>query len=917
MTKTGKIAKRSIALVCILLLCASAFANVLGGTVGGTKVAKTQHFDIIYQDGSLETASLIFSNCESLYNSLVDLFGQDPKAHIPVVITLRYKILNAYYTSYPANHIVLFDTVSSDPELGNFDQTILDIFRHELTHFFQFNLRGPVFNVLSKIFGDGVSLASILYLYPSLSEGGAVLSESLVGRGRINNSYSMQIIKQAKLEGYFPTWIEVAGARDTYPAGLLYYNFAGAFLDYLSLTYGIETVMSIYKDFEKLRLISTPEAVIESHIGIPVSEAWDDFYRSIDVPDRAEIATEVDRQRVSTQFSTLQLAPDGSIFVYDQASESILRYSSDLTSSTTILHLPSTEAEISLSSDGKFMLFPYITSEKTEVRLYDISSGKAKLIHKFLSTDLDCRSASFVELNGVEQILLYCTKGQSTFLQLYSASDFTPIDGKNLYLGFDTRAKDFSRLSGNRVAFILNHAAKDNIAILSLETMTLSLLDNTENLQIVSLSTGNATATSVTVDNEVLSFCWYPEQAKASNLVRYGEVRIGDNGGRMSLSVVDVLGGVQGAVRSGGRIVFFSSLYQGMVLAEMDVQSLRLKDVGNLGLSRQMMAQKPDTVAISEVSRPYHAIKYFLDGVLFPIAFVNVGSASSLGFGLTWLTTDPTETFTHQIAAGYSSGDLIGSYQFTFDGRIPFSAFVSAGYGFGSNSVGQQLPKGAKYLATGAQSSLSFKFDHSSIKLDESFSYEMFFLSNGDFKDSFDNNISLTYDFLRSTSASPYGYFELLSSIYIKGISPVTPGLNIRTHIPHLMWWKCTGANTTNMPLTLSLGIEFLGGFNKDVLLSGSANLLLYGREIQRGISFLSLYFRRFELTATYHATWCIGTGAEGNQLLHNLDLTGLFTLSPVLGGLFTRVKTSLGATLSWQIHSGQWQFGLAMDVNL
>ena len=262
-------------------------ASVTRGTAG-LRTASTEHFDIIYQSSSMETAALLYENCEDIYAALVEFFGTDPKLHIPVVVTSEYKVLNAYFTSYAANRIVMFDTVAEPGQLSNYPQTILYIFRHELTHAFQFNIRGPFMNVVSKVFGDIFSLSPMLYMYPSLSEGGAVLSESTDGYGRLNDSYAMQIVKQAKIEGLFPTWLEVAGARDTTPSGLLYYNFAGAFLEYLAITYGYDKVTSLYSDFAKLGW--TTFSKIKKIFGVPVKQLWQDFYEWVEIPSDVQNA---------------------------------------------------------------------------------------------------------------------------------------------------------------------------------------------------------------------------------------------------------------------------------------------------------------------------------------------------------------------------------------------------------------------------------------------------------------------------------------------------------------------------------------------------------------------------------------------------------------------------------------------------
>ena len=53
-------------ILCALLITIIVFplgASVTGGT-GGLRTASTEHFDIIYQDSSAQTAALLFENCE-------------------------------------------------------------------------------------------------------------------------------------------------------------------------------------------------------------------------------------------------------------------------------------------------------------------------------------------------------------------------------------------------------------------------------------------------------------------------------------------------------------------------------------------------------------------------------------------------------------------------------------------------------------------------------------------------------------------------------------------------------------------------------------------------------------------------------------------------------------------------------------
>ncbi|MBR4427444.1 MAG: hypothetical protein IKS77_07040, partial [Spirochaetales bacterium] len=534
--------KRILTTVLLAFAFVSVFASVVGGDMASVKVATTEHFDVIYKDQGSETAAVIFDNCEKIYSSLVTFFGVDPKMHIPVVVTSVYKELNAYYSIYPANRIVIFDTVFTPGDLSNFESSILGVFRHELTHAFHYNIRGPVFQTFSEFFGDIVTLSPIFYLYPSLTEGGAVLSESVDGYGRLNSSYSIQIVRQAKLEGLFPNWFEVAGARDTYPSGLLYYNFAAAFLDYLAQTYGLETVNSIYESFAHLKLWSTPGQVIKSKIGKSVKQAWKDFYDWVEVPTDVITADQVASRRQSASYSTPVVASDGSVYVYDYSTWEVLRFSEDLSSYESVLTFPTFETSLSISDDGNLLLLPVVFDSSASVRLYDISGSGAKLLHTFSSAERDYRDGVFVQYDGSTCILLYGNEGKSTYLDLYSLSTsekptFEKVEGKSLFLGFDRIAFGFNAAGPDKVVFVTTYEARDNIAILNLKDMDLNLVENPDDIKIYSLSASTGAGGA-------FSFSWYPDSASETNTGRYGEVLIGDDGATVRLSGADVMGSV-------------------------------------------------------------------------------------------------------------------------------------------------------------------------------------------------------------------------------------------------------------------------------------------------------------------------------------------------------------------------------------
>jgi hypothetical protein len=911
-----RITARAICVSLLLSVVVFPLCAGVAGDVWSLKTASTEHFDIIFSDSNRETASLLYDNCENIYGSLVEYFGSDPGLHIPVVVTSLYKELNAYYTSYPANRIVIFDTVPSQGMLSNYPQTILYVFRHELTHAFQSNFRGPFMNAMSKVFGDVLSLGTFFYLYPSLSEGGAVVSESLDGYGRLNSSYAMQIVKQAKLEGLFPNWFEIAGARDTYPSGLLYYNFAAAFLEYLSITYGYDTISDVYVRFKWLKWLSTPGQVIEDKIGKSVSEAWQDFYDWVEVPENVTVATPVESLTRAGRFATPVLAADGRIYIYDSSTWSVLRFEKDLSSCTSVLRLPTDEQNLSLSSDGNFLLIPFVSDEKASVRLYNVASGSqsAQLVHEFSSADRDYRGGCFVRLDFEDFVLLYGNNGQDTYLDLYTLDDFTPVRGKSLEHGYGVTASDFACLPDGNAAFILNYQSHDNIALLDVRDMSLRLLDNPDDLKFMSLTAGKDGRV------DVLSFSWYPADAKAVNLGRYGEIYIASDGSyEMRLSSTDVLGSMKGCLRTGDAVLFPVQYYERSDIRTIRVSDMEFGEPVRLGATAHEVPGSPDTAALAAATKDYHAIKYFFDGVLLPYSSVVFSddtlfkNNALIALGATWLTVDPTETHTHQISAGYGFGNIIGSYTFVSTNfAIPYSIGLSAAYGTSDEKTELSLGKGELRASAEVQASWSTELRNGgeTVGISDDYVFTMQKTPDSDFSFSHLNTAVLSYSCGFKTGTNPYDAFKFTTSAYLLNLNP---GIKLTFSFPRLLWWRCDGPDVTNLPFSAGIDVTMVRGMN--LLIAGAATVVLYSREIQWSPSFMGLYFQRFVLGSSYEIQY---STLSNSLKSHTLSMSAVFYMSPIVGTLLTRLKIGLGASVQKDLSVGWgdgWKFSIAFGL--
>src|SRR5574344_55245 len=102
------------------------------------------------------------------------------------------------------------------------------------------------------------------------------------GEGRLNDSFATHILKQAKLEGKFPSWKEASYTRDIYPIGTIPYIFGGSFNAYIQNRFGLAK----YAEFWTLcgSTFSFEQTIFKKVYGISLDKAWSDFENSIPVP---------------------------------------------------------------------------------------------------------------------------------------------------------------------------------------------------------------------------------------------------------------------------------------------------------------------------------------------------------------------------------------------------------------------------------------------------------------------------------------------------------------------------------------------------------------------------------------------------------------------------------------------------------
>ncbi len=350
------------ALVCIMCQAAFSYSGLMSGQEFRLRIAKTKYFDIIYTPESEHSANIIFEKADGLYDELREKYIVPHDFRTTVSICHTNTRFNASYSPFPYNTIVLYDTVPEDSMMV-FSEVLLNTFRHELIHAMTYNSKNTFWRMVGRIFGDVVN-PSLLTATLAMAEGATVSSESDFGEGRLNSDIHTAVIRQAKIEGKFPKYSEINGARDTSPGANLSYYFGGAFSEYLQKKYGMQKFAQLWYNAVN---VNRPSywfyfTNFKKVYGIKIKDAWKDFYDSIEVPDVKDYPWKEDwcsfpeaaipANRTRNLYTSVSSGSSG--FAYYDAASSKVVFTDTNGKSRTVLKEKAV-SRLSLSPDGKFL----------------------------------------------------------------------------------------------------------------------------------------------------------------------------------------------------------------------------------------------------------------------------------------------------------------------------------------------------------------------------------------------------------------------------------------------------------------------------------------------------------------------------------------------------------------------------------
>ena len=400
--------KKFLFVAFLLLVCifpSFSLGGVLADSSTPLHVIRTEYFDIIFPEECRESAQKIEAVCDDYYLEITSLLETQAWQRFPVTITRSVEQLNAYYAAIPYNRIVLYDTLPEN-SLDSFSDTIQSVFYHELTHAVTYNMKSGVLKALS-FFADCMNPAW-LTVTTFWAEGATVSFESKKNGGRLNNPFATQIVNQSKIEGCFPSWRDVTGARDTYPGGTDAYMFGSMFASYLQETYGMSRYAEFWKTAGSKISLTFIAGVFKKVYNKSISEVWKEFEKTLEIDSGEKNARCLSHRKGRiTTFDVYQESESGEVKIafFDAASASLrlLTLSGDgkIKKNKKLLAVR-TLSRIAFSPDGKKLaLSRYVDKKNVKAVLAEYDLVKKRYTEY---SDTALRDGYFRLSNGAEKL---------------------------------------------------------------------------------------------------------------------------------------------------------------------------------------------------------------------------------------------------------------------------------------------------------------------------------------------------------------------------------------------------------------------------------------------------------------------------------------------------------------------------------
>lgn len=783
--------KRLISIVLILFFCISLYASRLSPE--GLLHLTTRYFDITYGNENVESASLLASLCDELYEETCTYLGTEPQEKkIPVAITGESEVQNAYSTLYPSARIFLYDIPFGRELSSSWGNTLLGVFGHELFHHVSTNLRNGFWKGLSSLFGD---FYTPVYLNASSSvlEGSAVLFESRNGEGRLNNPIYQAKLLEAKAEGLFPvSYLDITGLRDTSPTGDLTYTFSGAFFSFVVERYGMESYRAFLSKCNNA-FIPFVDFSLYFHqaFGVWPQDEWVAFTQSIPTP--------VCRQEVVSSYKKGDriLASDGVRLVsFDSRSGNVYLDGEWLFTDVDVE---------SASLEGNTLLYTVRVAgvvTKTKLYSYDLHSGKRRSVEtpeSLVAATLMGKKVVTVTHTGQSEDLWV---GEKCYRLPFQIHALTSYDDTHLcFIGQDSSIYLF-----------------DTVA---------------ERFQV--FDTHALTPYALTVGPDGLIYFTYAEKG---TLLRMGVL---DLDGSLTAMDEDVLGGIKRIGWRDGEMVVERSYFAADELTSFHPEGLKSVTV-SLSYTDIPYAERSKKPLLE--GEKASLWPYLLKGTILPAVNVRMPldpTDQSVAFGAFRVSTDLYTDFAAVYGIGYSLDDKQGIAVGEVSGylkRLQMQWILSSQLSFNGSFWNRVYAQGT-YGDLIVQNQGEWYGNRNKGRLKQT---SLVGFDNRRLRD----KGQLSWGGI-ALSATFKGLWATETDAHIYNI-----GASFSVAVPSLLPLASSSQYTYNFPLRYTLKLYD----DAREVLSQNLSVVLFSKEIQRGTPYVHLFFRRFILSFSYTGTW-------------------------------------------------------------
>lgn len=673
------------------------------------RVIQTQWFDIIYSEGSKESAALLAENADRIYYEIADMYGREVRARMPVVICAKREVFNAYFSAAFYNHIVLYDTASSK-EIQVFSEDLLSTFRHELTHAYTYNMKNNFWTGFDRVFGEAVNPAG-LFITSGWAEGATLTSESANGEGRLNDEYSKHIVKQAKIEGCFPEYDDVQGASDKYPFGA-FYNFNGAFNEWLQAKYGMEKYAQFWYKCVNFQTISTRLAFKKIY-GIKLKDAWHDFENDLQIPDLPPNPMQSSAFEICDIFSgsRKKYSPKndgGAIFSCIAQSENSVAWLEEKSRAIFIASKEELRKEnpkpkklfcvdgakkISLSRDGRFLVVFYENQQSAsytcQVKIYDLREKK------WIRLNGSGMADGAIVQHGNDYYFVcqkYYSQAKKIAIKAWLCENLPEseiVSDIEIPLAINVSASDFCDIGNGQFAFVEKIGLERKIFIANVFGEILFEQKMPQEKFVIKELSFDFIANKI-----------YFSYAIPNSMPRLGEFDIASN--TFTCDKNDISGGIFSPASIGeNEFIYIGKFYsqnrlfklkicdKNSILSQIPAESLSQAAIEKKEILSQVHDSLDDSFSkrleVLENSQKYNPLKYLKKGLLLPISIVNsysfdprfenYGQTQALPIGVTYMTNNPWNSNTFTLSAGYSVYTNSVGFSFIASGGTDSSLF--------------------------------------------------------------------------------------------------------------------------------------------------------------------------------------------------------------------------------------------------